>query len=85
MAKKDNSSAETPATDFNFEQSLEQLEALVESMEDGELSLEESLKAFEQGVKLTRECQTALKEAEQKVQMLISEDGDTEDFDVTDA
>ncbi len=57
----------------DFEQSLDQLETLVDAMENGDLSLEESLKAFEQGVKLTRECQTALNQAEQKVQKLIAE------------
>jgi exodeoxyribonuclease VII small subunit len=66
---------------FDFEQALEQLEDLVTSMEEGDLSLEESLKAFEQGVKLTRECQTALKAAEQKVQVLLDEDGTTADLD----
>ena len=60
---------------IDFEKSLEELEGLVESMEEGELSLEESLKAFEQGIKLTRECQQALSEAEQKVQLLIEENG----------
>ena len=40
-------------------------------MEEGELTLEESLKAFEQGIKLTRECQQALDQAEQKVQLLV--------------
>ena len=49
---------------------------MVEQMEDGELSLEESLKAFEQGVKLTHECQQALQEAEQKVQLLSEQSGD---------
>jgi exodeoxyribonuclease VII small subunit len=43
-------------------------------MEEGELSLEESLKAFEQGIKLTRECQVALENAEQKVQLLVNSD-----------
>lgn len=66
----------------NFEQSLEQLEELVETMESGDLSLEESLKAFESGIKLTRECQTRLQEAEQKVQILVQEQGEMrlEDF-----
>jgi len=73
MAKKE-------AAGFDFENALEQLEELVSSMEDGELSLEESLQAFEKGIKLTRECQTALKKAEQKVKVLINENGDTEDF-----
>lgn len=67
---------------FDFEQALEDLEALVSSMEEGELSLEDSLQAFEKGIKLTRECQAALKQAEQKVQVLINENGDTEDLEV---
>lgn len=60
---------------LNFEQSLEELEDLVENMESGELSLEDSLAAFERGIKLTRECQTALQTAEQRVQKLIAENG----------
>jgi exodeoxyribonuclease VII small subunit len=59
-------------TKFNFEESLASLEGLVEAMEAGDLSLEESLKAFEQGIKLTRECQQALDAAEQKVQLLLA-------------
>ena len=59
----------------DFEEALDQLEELVEDMENGDLTLEESLKAFEQGIKLTRECQTALSQAEQKVQMLVEENG----------
>ena len=55
----------------NFEEALEQLEDLVEAMEAGDLSLEDSLKSFEKGVKLTRECQQALNEAEQKVETLL--------------
>ena len=73
MAKKDKQ-------DFNFEKAVENLEQLVSSMESGELSLEDSLKAFETGIKLTRECQTALKEAEQKIQILMNEEGDTEEM-----
>ena len=57
---------------FNFEEALQNLESLVEAMEAGELSLEESLKAFEQGIKLTRECQQMLEQAEQKVQLLLA-------------
>ena len=67
-------------TVFNFEKKLEELEKLVASMEEGKLSLEDSLWAFEKGVKLTRDCQAALKKAEQKVQILINENGDTEDL-----
>ena len=54
----------------SFEEALNELEALVESMEQGELPLEESLKSFERGVALTRTCQQALKAAEQKVEIL---------------
>ena len=67
---------------FDFEAALEKLEELVSSMEDGELSLEESLQAFEKGIKLTRECQNALKNAEQKVQVLLNENGDTEQLNL---
>lgn len=61
-----------------LEQSLDNLEALVERMESGELTLEESLQAFEQGVKLTRECQQALSQAEQKVRILLEQDPQAE-------
>jgi exodeoxyribonuclease VII small subunit len=57
---------------FNFEHALKELEELVGRMEQGDLSLEESLKAFERGIELTRSCQQALKEAEQKVEILIN-------------
>ncbi|MGD9660076.1 MAG: exodeoxyribonuclease VII small subunit [Porticoccaceae bacterium] len=55
---------------INFEQSIDELESLVESLESGTLTLEDSLKAFEKGVRITRECQDALKEAEQKISLL---------------
>ncbi|MBK51918.1 MAG: exodeoxyribonuclease VII small subunit [Gammaproteobacteria bacterium] len=71
-------------SEFNFEEALEELERLVSSMEEGELSLEESMKTFEKGVKLTRECQAALKKAEQKVQILLNENGETEAFKIED-
>lgn len=58
-----------------FESSMEELEKLVEQMEQGDISLEESLKAFERGIKLTRTCQQALQEAEQKVQILLEKNG----------
>jgi exodeoxyribonuclease VII small subunit len=62
----------------SFEQALAELESLVETMEQGELSLEESLKSFERGVLLTRTCQQALKEAEQKIQILTENSPDAE-------
>lgn len=68
---------------FNFEASIDALEGIVAKLEAGELSLEESLKSFEQGINLTRECQQHLTQAEQKVSLLVGE-GDqlqTTDFD----
>lgn len=63
---------------FAFEKSLSELESLVQKMESGDLTLEQSLKAFEQGVKLTRECQQALAQAEQTVQQLLENNGQLE-------
>lgn len=68
MARKKN----TP----DFEHSLAELEALVSQMEQGDLSLEDALKAFEDGVQLTRQCQTILNDAEQKVQILVDKNGE---------
>lgn len=88
MTEKAPSKAKTskPKADagFNFERSIEQLETLVAAMEDGELSLEDSLEALEKGVKLTRECQSALRQAEQKVQVLMDESGTTQDLKLED-
>lgn len=61
---------------LDFEQSLAELQALVERLENGELSLEDSLAAFERGIALTRDCQGALAQAEQKVQVLLERDGE---------
>jgi exodeoxyribonuclease VII small subunit len=58
-----------------FEKSLKELEALVTKMEQGNLSLEESLQHFERGIQLTRTCQQALKAAEQKVEILLNKSG----------
>ena len=67
----------------SFESSLTDLESLVQQMEQGDISLEDSLKLFEQGITLTRDCQTALKDAEQKVSILLEKThtADVEDFD----
>jgi exodeoxyribonuclease VII small subunit len=67
MAKKN-----TPETSpvAHFEQSLDELEQLVEKMEHGEMSLEDSLAAYERGVGLYRRCQTALEQAELRVRLL---------------
>ena len=55
---------------IDFEQQLKNLEDLVASLESGHLSLQDSMNSFEQGIKVARECQQALKEAEQKVEIL---------------
>ncbi|MBA2654182.1 MAG: exodeoxyribonuclease VII small subunit [Gammaproteobacteria bacterium] len=61
---------------FNFEKALEDLNQIVDKMEQGGLSLEESLLHFEKGIGLTRRCQVALQEAEQKVQILMEKNGE---------
>ncbi|MBI5041535.1 MAG: exodeoxyribonuclease VII small subunit [Gammaproteobacteria bacterium] len=66
MAKKRSEPAD-------FESALKELEGLVEKMEQGDLNLEASLAAFERGVQLTRTCQEALTQAEQKVEQLVKQ------------
>jgi len=61
---------------LDFETAMRDLEELVERLEQGDLPLEESLAAFERGVMLTRACQTALKEAELKVEILLKKAGE---------
>jgi exodeoxyribonuclease VII small subunit len=58
-----------------FEDALNELEQLVNRLERGDMTLEESLQAFERGVNVTRTCQKALQEAEQKVQILVEKNG----------
>lgn len=64
-------------TPFEFENALGELEQLVARMERGDLSLEDSLQAFEQGISLTRQCQQALASAEQRVQILLEQNGES--------
>jgi exodeoxyribonuclease VII small subunit len=66
-----------PAAPADFEKALGELESLVERMEQGELSLESSLKEFERGIALARQCQQALQEAEQKVRLLTESGEET--------
>ena len=61
---------------INFEAALAELEKIVEKMESGEQSLEESLKSFQRGIELTRACQQGLKEAEQRVEKLVQKNGE---------
>jgi exodeoxyribonuclease VII small subunit len=71
---------------MDFEKKLSRLEEIVTKMEGGDLTLEDSLKFFEEGVKLSRECNTQLAQAEQKVKLLLSVDASgtatTEDFQI---
>ncbi len=66
---------------------MRDLEEIVERLEHGDLPLEESLKAFERGILLTRNCQSALRDAEQKVEILLKKAGEArlEDFKSDDA
>lgn len=68
---------------LDYEAAVAELETLVERLEQGDISLEESLKLYERGVLLTRDCQEALQAAEQKVQMLVQQSGENTlvDFD----
>ena len=67
-------SSESPIDKLSFEQALEQLSSLVTQLESGELPLEESVAAFEKGVKLSRRCEALLDEAEQRLQVLNNSD-----------
>jgi len=71
---------------MDFEKKLARLEEIVGKMEGGDLALEDSLKFFEEGVKLSRECNLQLSQAEQKVKVLLSVDAAgqpvTEDFQI---
>jgi len=71
---------------INLEKALADLEAIVDELESGDLPLEKAMKKFEEGIKLTRSCQTALKDAEQKVEILLKSAGgeNLEEFEVED-
>ena len=71
MTKKDT---------VNFETSLKKLEKIIEKLEDGEISLEDSVKSFEEGIGLVKECQKQLSQAELKVKKLL-DNGDIVDLD----
>jgi exodeoxyribonuclease VII small subunit len=76
------SNSQSDPKPLDFEAAMRDLEEIVERLEHGDLPLEESLKAFERGIMLTRNCQTALKDAEQKVEILLKKAGEArvEDF-----
>lgn len=62
--------------EVNFENSMENLEKIVQELENGELNLEESIKKFEEGMKLSKQCNKFLEDAEQKITILINEGND---------
>lgn len=64
-----------PSATMQYEKDLQELQELVERMEQGEQGLEQSLQDFERGIQLVRACQGALNEAEQKVQVLVQQNG----------
>ncbi|MGH8213855.1 MAG: exodeoxyribonuclease VII small subunit [Rhodanobacteraceae bacterium] len=70
-AHAQESKPESAPTVARFEQSLDELEKLVARLEGGELSLDESLRSFERGIALFRECQSALEQAELRVKLLL--------------
>lgn len=85
MTKQAKTPADSQADDpVNFEKAMAELEQLVSQMEDGDLSLDDSLQAFERGIKLTRQCQQALSQAELKVKTLTA-DNSLEDLKQEDA
>ncbi|MGI9219727.1 MAG: exodeoxyribonuclease VII small subunit [Woeseiaceae bacterium] len=69
---------------INLEKSIADLETLVDELESGDLPLEKAMKKFEEGIKLTRHCQAALKEAEQKVEVLVKSAGGEESLELFD-
>jgi len=70
VTTRKKTASKTPSVDL--EKAMHELEQVVEQLEGGDLSLDKSLQQFEKGVKLSRECQTALSDAEQKVQILMN-------------
>jgi len=78
VTRKKTDAQTTPPPPPSFEEALAELEVLVETLEKGDLSLEESLKSFERGVGLARTCRDALEKAEQQVAVLTSADKDAD-------
>ncbi len=70
---------------FDFEQSLDQLQSTVQQLESGDLSLEDALRAFETGISLTRDCQQALNQAQQRITMLLEQNGQLQEVDLADS
>lgn len=85
MSKIESQANQDTATENNdFEQSLSQLESLVDRLESGQLGLDESLKLYEQGMGLAQHCQGMLEQAQQKVDVLKSQHQAPENFNPDD-
>lgn len=69
--------------EFDFENALKELNQLIQTMENGGLPLDESLKNFERGISLIRQCQDTLKKAEQKVQIYLEKENKLDSFETT--
>ncbi|MFK8030775.1 MAG: exodeoxyribonuclease VII small subunit [Gammaproteobacteria bacterium] len=74
-------STKSPTKKPDFEQSLKKLEGIVEDLESGDLALEKAVKRWEEGMKLRDSCEKILAKTQQKVDVLLNSDGDTEPFD----
>lgn len=67
--------------EINFEENMENLEKIVAELEKGDLNLDDSIKKFEQGMKISKECDEYLKNAEKKITVLVNEDGNVKEED----
>ncbi len=65
----------------SFEENMEQLEKIVTELENGELNLEESMEKFEKGIKISKDCNKILEEAEKKITILLNKDGELKEED----
>ena len=78
MEKKKQVKTKTDKTgDMDFESALKELEEIAQTLERGEMGLEESIRSYEKGMKLAQFCHKKLEEAERKIEILQKEDGDT--------
>ena len=66
---------------LNFESTLDEIEKIIESLEEGNLSLEDSIKAYEKGISLTKACQKMLSDAELNIKKLSSKEGEDVSFE----
>ncbi len=80
-SKESESKVDANDVEMTFEQAMEKLELLVEQLECGQMTLDESLTTFEEGIKLAQRCRKRLDDAERKIEKLIDENGNTEPFE----